>query len=177
METFLRKDFFGDLSCDFEGIELGLDDEMPVGERVDLLTVVEKFLRRGFVSSERTFFLRTPDVMPAVLERGFEPDAREPGVLEHFSVLPFGPCSTAKRNDLSFIVLQQISEAPRFDVAIGDKAIDIDYLVDLPVLALLDIRIEVDPPTVQQAGQMPRDARLPDSHKAGQHHTRTVIRI
>ena len=52
----------------------------------------------------------------------------------------------------------------------------VDDLVDLALLAFLDIRIEIDALAIQQHGEMTRDTGFPNTHESRQGYAGSVIR-
>src|SRR6188474_1523857 len=73
-----------------------LDDEMPVRQAIDLFPVIEQFLCLFFVAGQGAFLVRKLNVVPAMLERGFEPDACETFILYKLTIRLNDPGAAAK---------------------------------------------------------------------------------
>jgi hypothetical protein len=162
--NYLLDDLIGDLV----GRKFGLDDEVMVGEAVEILPLVKEFFCRFLASGERAFFSRVTDIEPAVFERGLEPDAFVTVLFDQIAIVGKRPRAAAERKDTAGAVGKGIFQAVALDASkfLDPDAVDNagDRLADM----ILDLAVEVDPATVEEVSEVPGDARFADSHEAGQ---------
>jgi hypothetical protein len=102
--NYLLDDLIGDLV----GRKFGLDDEVMVGEAVEILPLVEEFFCRFLASGERAFFPRMPDIEPAMLERGLEPDALVTVLFDQIAIVGKRPRAAAEREDAPGTVSESV---------------------------------------------------------------------
>ena len=154
---------FGDLV----GGVIGSDDEVKIGETVDLLAFVEESFGLRLIAGERTLFAGKGDIQPAVLEARIEPDAGETAVFKHLAVGVDRPGASPEREDTGLGTLKDILECRGFDGSICVDPFRVDYGRDESSFRILDGSIEVGPFAPQAMSEMTCDAGFADTHEAG----------
>ena len=148
--------------------KFGLDDEVVVGEAVESLTLIEEFFGGFLAAGERAFLAGVADVEPAMVERRLEPDAFVAALFDQVTIVGNSPGAAAEREDAAVAVGEGSFKTFGLDNAELIDADAVDYVGDLFAQVLLDLGVEVDAMAVEKICHMPGDARLADSHEAGQ---------
>jgi len=84
-------------------------------------------------------------IVPAVLERRFEPNTSKSFSSNKFAIRIDCPRTAAERDDLSAGFIEQLSEISGFDFAIRRFTFSIDDRSDLALFIFFDKKIQVDP--------------------------------
>jgi len=142
--------FLGEMGCNIVGIEFGPNNKMDIGKAIVKLSFLKELYRRTLGASQGAVFARELDVVPAMLERRFEPNARKACLLDKFAIFGNGPRPPAKRQDRGIGIRKFGTQGLRFKPAIFFDPVGIDYLSRGAAASLLYHEVKIHPATPKQ---------------------------
>jgi len=172
---FRAENFFGDFSGNLKRSQIGLDNEMPIGERVKPPSFLKKLLGLQAVDGKRTLAFREPDIAPAMLKGRFEPDGRKVTFLYQAAIFLNRPRAAAERNNPPFIAHQNPPQILRLDKPVIGFARRFDNFGDSVFFRPLNKSIEVNSFAVEQRREKAGDRGFAHPHKARQNYSRFFV--